>query len=45
MEKTIREKLEYNHKNTLRYEIDELKSACIGLYNSVNEWLMKTLKK
>ncbi len=41
--KKFSERFEENYKNTLRYDVDNFKQACINLYNSINDWLIKVI--
>lgn len=43
-DKEILKKIEEAEKNTLLHDLRTLKHACVDLYNSLNEWLIKALR-
>jgi len=43
MKKPFSERFEENNKNTLRYDIVNFKRACKGVWDTINDWLIKCI--
>ena len=43
MKKPFSERFEKNNKDTLRYDLNELKRSCKALYDSINDCLIKII--